>query len=56
VVHRKVIGCFQADWGAKTYAALASVIDSAELKGLNAFQAIKSLFPAPALPIPIWVE
>lgn len=51
VVHRKVIGCFRADWGAKTYAALASVIDSAELKGLNAFQAIQSLFPRPALPI-----
>ena len=56
VVHRKVIGCFRADWGAKTYAALASVIDSAELKGLNAFQAIQSLFPAPALPIPICGE
>ena len=52
VVHRKVTGCFRSDWGAKAYAALASVIDTAELNGINAFQAIQSLFPAPALPIP----
>ena len=52
VVHRKVTGCFRSDWGAKAYAALASVIDTAELNGINAFQAIQSLFPSPALPIP----
>jgi len=56
VVHRKVIGCFRSDWGAKAYAALASVIDTAELNGINAFQAIQSLFPVPALPIPIGGE
>jgi transposase len=56
VIHRKVTGCFRSDWGAKAYAALASVIDTAELNGINAFQAIQSLFPVPALPIPIGGE
>jgi hypothetical protein len=37
---------------AKTYAALASVIDTAELSGIRAFDAIQSLFGPPALPIP----
>jgi hypothetical protein len=52
VVHRKVIGCFRSEWGANTYAALASVIDTAELNGIQAFDAIQSLFGSPALPIP----
>ena len=52
VIHRKVTGCFRSDWGAKTYAALASVIDTAELSGIRAFDAIQSLFGPPALPIP----
>ena len=52
VIHRKVTGGFRSDWGAKTYAALASVIDSAELSGTRAFDAIQSLFGPPALPIP----
>jgi transposase len=52
VIHRKVTGGFRSDWGAKTYAALASVIDTAELSGIRAFDAIHSLFGPPALPIP----
>ena len=52
VIHRKVTGCFRSDWGAKTYAALASVIDTAELSGIRAFDVIQSLFGPPALPIP----
>jgi transposase len=52
VIHRKVTGGFRSDWGAKTYAALASVIDTAELSGIRAFDAIQSLFGPPALPIP----
>ena len=52
VIHRKVAGGFRSDWGAKTYAALASVIDTAELSGIRAFDAIQSLFGPPALPIP----
>jgi len=38
VVHRKVIGCFRSDWGVKAFADLASLIDTAELTGINAFQ------------------
>ena len=56
VVHRKVIGCFRSEWGANTYAALASVIDTAELSGIHAFDAIQSLFGSPSLPIPIGGE
>jgi hypothetical protein len=50
VVHRKVTGGFRSPWGTKTYAALASVIDTAELSGVSAFAAILSLFGPPALP------
>jgi len=52
VVHRKVMGCFRSEWGAKAFAALASVIDTAELSGVQAFDAIQSLFGLPSLPIP----
>jgi transposase len=52
VIHRKVIGCFRSGWGARAYAALASVIDTAELEGVNAFDAIQSLFGLPSLPLP----
>ena len=51
VIHRKVIGCFRSGWGARTYAALASVIDTAALKGTSPFTAIQYLFGTPALPI-----
>jgi hypothetical protein len=51
VVHRKVTGGFRSAWGAKTYAALASVIDTATLKGLSAFEAIQPLMGTPALPL-----
>lgn len=56
VIHRKVTGCFRSDWGAKAYAALASVIDTAELSGIHAFDAIQSIFGSPSLPIPILGE
>ena len=52
VIHRKVIGCFRSGWGAKAYAALASVIDTGALLDINAFDAIHSLFGRPALPLP----
>ena len=52
VIHRKVIGCFRSKWGAHAYAALASVIDTAELNNIDAFAAIQSLFPNPSLPLP----
>ena len=56
VIHRKVTGCFRSDWGAKAYAAIASVIDTAELSGIKAFDAIQSLFGSPSLPIPVLGE
>src|SRR4030065_456171 len=37
VVHRKVTNGFRSLWGTNTYAALASVIDTAELSGVRAF-------------------
>jgi transposase len=52
VIHRKVIGCFRSGWGARTYTALASVTDTAALKGMSPFQAILNLFGPPALPLP----
>ena len=55
VIHRKVIGCFRSGWGARTYAALASVIDTAALKGTSPFIAIQNLFGTPALPLPAGV-
>jgi transposase len=55
VIHRKVIGCFRSGWGANAYAALASVIDTAELKGISPFIAIQNLFGTPALPLPLGV-
>jgi transposase len=52
VVHRKVIGCFRSGWGARAYAALASVIATAALKGVSPFTTIQSLFGTPSLPLP----
>ncbi len=52
VIHRKVTGGFRSLWGADAYAALASVIDTAALKGVNAFDALQRLIGKPALPIP----
>lgn len=51
VIHRKVTGGFRSQWGAAAYAALASVIDTAALKGINAFEALQSLIGRPALPL-----
>jgi transposase len=56
VIHRKVIGCFRSGWGARAYAAIASVIDTAELNGVHAFDAIQSLFGIPSLPLPLRCE
>jgi hypothetical protein len=52
VIHRKVMGSFRSHWGSQAFAALASVIDTAQLSGITAFDAILSLFDPPALPIP----
>jgi len=52
VVHRKVIGCFRSGWGARAYAAIASVIGTAALSGISSFDAIQHLFGTPSLPLP----
>ena len=52
VIHRKIIGCFRSTWGANAYAAFASVIATAALKGISSFDAIQNLFGTPSLPLP----
>jgi transposase len=56
VIHRKVMGCFRSEWGAHAFAALASVIDTAELSGVHPFDTIQALFGSPSLPIPVGSE
>ncbi len=56
VIHRKVMGCFRSEWGVNAFAALASVIDTAELSGIQAFDAIQALFGLPSLPVPVGGE
>lgn len=55
VIHRKVIGCFRSGWGARAYAAFASVIATAALKDISSFDAIQHLFGTPSLPLPTGV-
>lgn len=50
VIHRKVIGGFRSERGAQTYAALASVIDTAKLKGQSIFPTLVALMGSPILP------
>ena len=52
VVHRKVIGCFRSGWGARAYAAIASIVATSALQGISSFEAIQSLFGTPSLPLP----
>jgi transposase len=56
VVHRKVTNGFRSLWGTNTYTALASVIDTAELYRIQAFDAIQTLFGPSTLPVPICCE
>ena len=51
VIHRKVTGGFRSDWGAQTYAALKSLIDTASLSDITPFQVIQNLLGTPALPL-----
>lgn len=50
VIHRKVIGGFRSAWGAYAYAALASVIDTANLQGQSVFDTLVALMGRPVLP------
>jgi len=49
VVHRKVIGTFRSTWGAEAYAALASVADTAKVRGQAVFQTFVELMGPPVL-------
>jgi transposase len=42
VIFRKVTGGFRAEWGAKVYAAAASVIATGRLYGLTAIEALRT--------------
>lgn len=50
VVHRKVTGGFRSQWGAEAYAALASVLDTAKLRGQSIFETLVGLMGRPVLP------
>jgi transposase len=50
VIHRKVMGSFRSDWGAQTYAVLATVLNTAKRNGENAFRKLVQLMGAPVLP------
>lgn len=51
VIHRKVMGSFRSEWGARTYAALATVLNTAKRNGENAFQKLVQLMGTPVLPL-----
>jgi len=53
VIFRKVTGCFRSHWGARLYAATASVTATGRLNGKSALQAIRDTIgqcPVPATP------
>ena len=51
VIHRKVTGGFRSAWGAHAYAALASVIATAKLRGQSVFATLVALMGPPSCPI-----
>lgn len=53
VIHRKVSGGFRSAWGAQTYAALKSLVDTGALSGIAPFDIIQNLFGFPALPLQV---
>ena len=50
VIHRKVMGSYRSDWGAQTYATLATFLNTAKRNGENAFQNLVQLMGTPVLP------
>jgi transposase len=49
VIHRKVTNGFRSEWGAQGYAALQTVIATAQLKGEQVFATLVNLMGAPVL-------
>ena len=52
VIFRKVTGCFRSKWGAKVYAAAASVIATGRLHGFTALQAVSNALAGKPVMIP----
>jgi transposase len=50
VIHREVTNGFRSEWGAHTYAALATIIETARLQGDRVFDALVNLMGLPVLP------
>jgi transposase len=50
VIHRKVTNGFRSEWGAHAYAALATIIETAKLRGHSVFDALLDLMGSPVLP------
>ncbi len=50
VIHRKVTNGFRSEWGAKAYAALATVLATARLQGRQVFEVLVELMGKPVLP------
>jgi transposase len=50
VIHRKVTNGFRSEWGAHAYAALATIIETAKLRGHRVFDALLDLMGPPVLP------
>lgn len=50
VIHRKVTNGFRSEWGAHTYAALATVLETAKLQNRNVFDTLVSLMGPPVFP------
>lgn len=50
VIHRKVTNGFRSQWGAKTYAALQTIIATAKQKGGHVFQTLVALLGTPVTP------
>lgn len=50
VIHRKVMGSFRSNWGARGYAVLATVLNTAKRHGQSTFQKLVALMGQPVLP------
>jgi len=50
VIHRKVMGSFRSEWGARGYAALATVLNTAKRNGQSTFKKLVALMGQPVLP------
>ena len=50
VIHRKVTNGFRSEWGAKAYAALETVLETAKLQGRSLFEVLVEMMGKPVLP------